>query len=307
MQVASPLVQTADSIFMVRPAFFGFNPETGATNSFQTLQRNDLTVAALSEFDRAVSALQAAGVRVVVFDSADDGAPDAIFPNNWFTLLHDGTLILYPMQPVSRRRERSVEAVAFLERNFLPVSLLDLTGYEERGLFLEGTGSMVFDHRRKIAYAAESNRTHRSVLEDLCGRIGYTPYLFRAVDAAGSPVYHTNVVMNIASGYAMLCAETISDSLERDRLINDLRQSGRELLLLTMEQMQLFCGNILQVRDAAGRELTVCSSTAYEAFLPAQRQLISPLLVVDVPLIEQAGGGGIRCMMAEIFYTTSNT
>jgi len=306
MQAASPLVQTASAIFMVRPAFFGFNPETGATNSFQTLVENDLTAVARAEFDRAVSALEREGVQVFVFDSGDEGAPDAIFPNNWFSLLHDGTLILYPMQPESRRRERSNEAVSFLETTFRPLARMDMSVYEHQGLFLEGTGSVVFDHRNRIAYAVESARTHRLVLEDLCRRIGYEPFMFHAIDQSGQPVYHTNVVMNIASGYAMLCAEAVSDIREREMLSESLRKSGRELVLLSMEQMNRFCGNILQVRDHNGRELTVCSSTAYRALLPHQILQISPLLVVDVPTIEQAGGGGIRCMMAEIFHSNAD-
>lgn len=306
MQAASPLVQTASAIFMVRPAYFGFNPETGATNSFQTLVENDLTAVARAEFDRAVSALEREGVQVVVFDSGDEGAPDAIFPNNWFSLLHDGTFILYPMQPESRRRERSKEAVSFLETTFRPRALIDLSAYEHQGLFLEGTGSVVFDHRNRIAYAVESARTHRQVLDDLCTRIGYDPYLFNAFDQSGKPIYHTNVVMNIASGYAMLCDEAVSDIRQREMLSESLRKSGRELVLLSMEQMNRFCGNILQVRDHTGRELTVCSSTAHEALLPEQISLLSPLLVVDVRMIEQVGGGGIRCMMAEIFHINSD-
>ena len=306
MQAASPLVQSASAIFMVRPAFFGFNPETGATNAFQTVTEPDLTAAARAEFDGAVESLEKEGVKIFVFDSSDAGAPDAIFPNNWFTLLHDGNLILYPMQPESRRRERSREAISFIETTFNPRTRLDLTGYEQEGLFLEGTGSVVFDHHNRIAYAVESARTHRQVLEDLCKRIGYEPFLFHAFDHSGQPVYHTNVVMNIASGYAMLCDEAVSDIREREMLLESLRRSGRELVLITMVQMNHFCGNILQVRDEAGRELTVCSSTAHRALLPDQIRQISPLLVVDVSIIEQAGGGGIRCMMAEIFHANTD-
>lgn len=299
--------QSASAILMLRPANFGFNPQTALDNAFQQpdqAQVADLQPLALSEFDHFVHRLQHAGVEVCVLpDTPQPIKPDAIFPNNWFSVHEDGTLVLYPMKAPNRRLERRADIAEQVGR-YTPVErVIDLTAHEQEGRFLEGTGSMIFDHLHGYCYACLSPRTDQALLEELCARIGYKPVVFEAWDAAGDPIYHTNVMLSIGTHTAVICTEALAVPEEREHVLQLLRNSGRTLVEVTLEQMQSFCCNVLEVRAADGRHLLTMSERAFKAFTPAQRDQLgvhAELLHVPLYTIEEAGGGGSRCMMAEI-------
>ncbi|MBK7887763.1 MAG: amidinotransferase [Bacteroidetes bacterium] len=302
------LSQQASIVMMVRPAFFGFNPETAASNAFQQERKgaiaDSLHEQALREFDLVREKLVVAGINVHVFQNADVDTPDAIFPNNWFSTHHDGTLVLYPMLALNRRRERSSGLEQYLEGAFKINRKLDLTSWEEQSKFLEGTGSIVFDHACKMAYAVSSPRTNLEVLHALCIELNYDYHSFHCNDAIGNPVYHTNVVMHIGENYIMYCEEGIPSEEERSRLKISFSDSGRTLLTLSLAQMNSFCGNMLQIKNRDGRLFTVCSRTAYDSLEEKQLEQMqehTEFLIVDIPVIENVGGGGVRCMLAEIF------
>lgn len=156
---------------MVRPAKFGFNPETGVDNHYQdsSTQHQDYTMAATREFDGAVEELRKAGVTVKVFqDTETPNKPDAIFPNNWISCHQAGEVILYPMATPGRREERRQDVLAWLQDNFQVTRVVDMTKHEEEGRYLEGTGSIVFDHVARRAFACTSLRTHPDVLKEVC-------------------------------------------------------------------------------------------------------------------------------------------
>ncbi|MBL7922891.1 MAG: amidinotransferase [Bacteroidia bacterium] len=290
---------------MMRPCVFGFNPETSASNAFQhQFPVEDLTVKVQSEFDHVLQQLRAEGLEVHCTQSVDERAPDAIFPNNWFSTHHDGSLVLYPMMAVNRRRERESSLLDELRDRFCIDRIIDLRSHELEGRFLEGTGSVVFDHEAAIAYAVLSPRTDRLLLEDLCHRLHYRPVHYHSTDAMGMPFYHTNVVMFAGSSFVVYCPESIRLKAELEMLERIILESGKIPLALSLQQVSDFCGNMLQVRNAAGDLLTICSGTAWSSLLDSQKELISTgsrFVVVDIPLIEKIGGGGIRCMLAEVF------
>jgi hypothetical protein len=300
----------ASSVLMVRPGCFGPNPETAESNVFQTSGGREAPGAiaerALAEFDLAVGTLREAGVHVVVLDPAERELTDSVFPNNWFSTHSGGELVLYPMMAPSRRRERQPERlIAALQREGCTISkLIDLRGHEEHGRFLEGTGSMVLDRSKRIAYACVSARTDPSVLEEFCDALGYRAKVFEAVEA-GVQIYHTNVLMAIGEGFAVLCSDSLSS--ERDSVIATLASSGLEVIEITRGQMRAFCGNVLQVRTQNG-PTTIMSGTARDAFTEHQLSRIESygsITVCDIPTVELYGGGSIRCMLAEIAMTTS--
>lgn len=296
--------QNASAVWMVRPALFGFNAETAASNSFQHDLNTEIQALALAEFDRVVEVLRSKAIDVFITQSTDALAPDAIFPNNWFSTHSNGLLVLYPMMALNRRRERISELLAEVGRRFSIHQTVDLSYFEPADRFLEGTGSIVFDHEYKIAYAVLSPRTDAVVLNELCNLVGYTPFLFHSFDSTGAPVYHTNVVMHIGKEYAVICADSIPDPAERAGVMELLSKCGKEVISISQDQMENFCGNMLQLKNAAGKLFTICSGTAYNSFTEMQRKQIekfSELLVVDIPIIERVGGGGVRCMLAEIF------
>lgn len=294
---------------MIRPTRFGFNEETAASNAFQNgrFAAQTKTVAqesALQEFDEMVVHLRSAGVDVIVIDDTPEPhTPDSIFPNNWVSFHYNGSVILYPMQAENRRLERRQDVLDQLAEHFFINRVIDLTGFEQQGKYLEGTGSMVLDRRYKIAYACLSPRTHEEVLDEFALQMNYEIVRFNAVDETGQPIYHTNVMLCIADQFALICLEAIPDLDERLLVRNSLELSGRQIIEITLDQMKRFAGNMLQVKNQRGASLLVMSTTAYESLTHWQIDSLNDhceLLHVDLPIIEGHGGGSARCMMAEI-------
>lgn len=289
---------------MVRPACFGFNAETAGTNAFQHSDvEHGVHEIAMQEFDQVVSQLEAEGVQVMVHVSEDVEAPDAIFPNNWFSTHEDGKLVLYPMFAANRRRESNAEIISRI-RSFCRTSVTDdVRSCAERARFLEGTGSIVFDHFSRIAYAVESPRTTPALFSEVCSRLGYQPFLFHCYDPDGNPVYHTNVVMCMGNRNVVLYADGVPD-IERSLLCSKLETSGREIIKIGWKQLVSFCGNMLLLKNSKGDLRMIVSANSWLAFTDDQKSMLlkeARPVVVNIPTIERIGGGGVRCMLAELF------
>jgi hypothetical protein len=298
---------------MVRPVRFAFNEETAANNAFQ--QRSETEEAAqatareaIEEFDAFVRLLCENGITVeVVQDTPEPFTPDSIFPNNCFSV-HGDTLVLYPMFAPNRRLERK-KLINFRFTDFrFSISnhskLKDLTHYEESGRFLEGTGSLVLDREHRVAYACLSPRTDEEVLKEWASAMGYSYLTFHSQDGQGMPVYHTNVMMHVGSRQAVVCLESIPNPSEREALKAMLEQYGKEVVPITLAQMNQFAGNMLELHNERGEQLLVMSQTARRSLTSTQIATLSKhtrILSPDIHAIEAAGGGSARCMMAEIF------
>lgn len=302
-------MQTTNSVFMVRPASFCLNPETASSNAFQladaSLHPAQLQQQAEHAFDCYVSALRAAGIEVLVFDDQpDQHTPDALFPNNWLTLQHDGSLTLFPMEAVNRRRERNPAILNALEQRFRLQPIIELSHWEQQGEYLEGTGSLVCDHQQRIAWVCRSSRSSARVLQAWQRRSGYQVIEFAAQDAQGRAIYHTNVMMSVGIKYAVVCLEAVIDSDERDRLTTSLSARGKTIIAISQAQMHAFCGNILELHDGDGHPVLAMSEQAWHAFTPTQQYRLNDyarIVRAPIAVIEQHGGGGARCMLAEIF------
>jgi hypothetical protein len=299
-------MQATSHILLIRPAGFGFNTETAGTNAFQNhLQESNTQRKALEEFDAVAATLRAAGIQVIIFeDTKDPLKPDAIFPNNWISLHADGTIVLYPMLAPNRRIEKRPDIVEYLGAQFAVSNVLDLSAHEAEGVFLEGTGSIVFDHVNRVAYAAISPRTSKRLFIQLAEHLGYKPVLFQALDEQGKEVYHTNVVMCVGNGFAVICADCIADEAEKNTVIKCLADGGLEIIYISRGQMNSFAGNMLALRSKAGENILILSQTAFDSLEAAQRAVLSKycrLLPLFIPTIETIGGGSARCMIAEIF------
>ncbi|MDQ3246092.1 MAG: arginine deiminase-related protein [Pseudomonadota bacterium] len=298
--------QANNAVLMVRPAAFGFNPETAVTNAFAARTQPDCSQAALAEFDRAVERLQRAGVTVLVMeDSLEPAKPDAAFPNNWVSFHADGRLVVYAMATPTRRLERRVDALveALTSHGFAVSGVVDLTGHETTGRFLEGTGSLILDRPRRRAYAALGPRTCPEALEAFGARLDYSIFAFNAADRLGQPIYHTNVMMSLGTRFAMLCPEVVSPE-QRQQLMDDIEAGGRTFITVDYEQMRHFACNILELRTAKGDPLVALSASAKACLRPDQiamlERLGGDLVDVPIPTIEAVGGGSLRCMIADI-------
>jgi len=299
-------MQTTSHILMIRPNHFDFNLETAVNNSFQ-INSGDKSVPekALIEFDQFVKTLTEHGVDItIVQDTADPYTPDSIFPNNWISFHSDGTICLYPMFAENRRKERKPSVLKQIDAKFELTNTIDFTDHELRDQYLEGTGSMVLDRVQKIAYACLSIRTDENLLQQFCEEMGYTPIAFEAVNAEGIPIYHTNVMMCVADQYVVICLDSIPNEMEKKKLIQIINKTGKIIIPITIDQMNHFAGNMLQVENNIGKKYLVMSSQAYQSLTVEQVnkiQLYNEIIHSDISTIETNGGGSARCMMAEVF------
>ncbi len=299
-------MQTTSHIMMIRPVNFRFNMETAVNNAFQIANDDPQTQEkAKQEFDGLVEKLSINGIDVTVIeDSPEPFTPDSIFPNNWVSFHEDGTIVLYPMFALNRRAERKPHVLETIRTKFEQHQLIDMSKEEESGYFLEGTGSMVLDRENKICYACLSPRTDKELVTEFCDKLGYHPVTFTAHDQHGMEIYHTNVMMSVADKFVVICLSSITNMDERKMVSEKILSSGKTIIDISLEQMNSFAGNMLQVNNREGEKFLVMSSRAYDSLSDDQRRELesfNPMIHTDLSSIETSGGGSARCMMAEIF------
>src|SRR5262245_3754438 len=303
-------MQLPTAVVMVRPASFGFNPDTAPSFMFKReitdANRKEIERRARIEFDLLAGRLRDAGAEVIVLEDNEDlKTPDAVFPNNWVSFHHDGTVVLYPMLAPSRRPERRRDIIEKLETSGFRVSrVIDLTRHEDQGRFLEGAGSVVFDHADRIAYANISARADEQVLNELCGKLGYTPMTFQALQENGEAILHTDMMMSIGDRFVVFCGDAIADAGARKRVMDSLKAAGREIISIDLKQLERFAGNVLQLRTKDDTSVLAISTAACLALRPDQRDAIQKFTRIvesPLPVFEGIGRGSARCMMADVY------
>ena len=303
-------MQTASTVLMVEPIAFGYNAQTAENNYFQVEQKDaDIQTKALEEFNNFADKLKSKGINVIsVKDTLEPHSPDSIFPNNWVSFHNDGKVVLYPMFAPNRRVERRTDILETLKvKGFEITEIEDLSHFENQQKFLEGTGSMIFDHDYNIAYGSVSLRLDEELFRQFCQKFGFRPVVFHSYQNAGGerlPIYHTNVMMCVADQFVVICLDCIDDELEREKVQEVIKSTGKEIIEISEDQLQQFAGNMLQVQNEAGDKFLVMSETAYKSLTPAQIQNIEKyceIIYSDLNTIETNGGGSARCMLAEVF------
>ncbi len=308
--------QTTNTILMIRPVGFRMNEQTAVNNYYQKdiSASEKITTAAINalaqrEFDAFVEKLQSNGVNVVVInDTEQPSTPDSIFPNNWISFHENGDIALYPMFAENRRLERREDVLETLEEhNFIIENVVDYTEAEEEEIFLEGTGSMILDRDNRKAYCALSPRADEELFIEFCEDFEYTPVIFtsnQTVDNRREAIYHTNVMMCVAEQFAIVCLASIDDKKERKNLLKHLKETRKEVIDITEEQVNAFAGNMLQVQGTNKQRFLVMSTSAYQSLRKDQLQKIekyNTIIHSSLATIESCGGGSARCMMAEVF------
>jgi len=300
------------SILMIEPIAFGFNAQTATNNYFQ---QNDNSAAeeiqkkALQEFTAMVEKLRSKNIDVIVVkDTPQPHTPDSIFPNNWVSFHANGTVVLYPMYAENRRLERREDILnRFQSAGYQINEIVDFSNSEKDNIFLEGTGSMIFDRENNVAYAAISQRTDKELFLKFCEKLNFTPVAFSSFQTVGNerlPIYHTNVIMCLGDKYAVLCLDTIDKSEEKELVKKALEKTQKTLVEISEEQMHSFAGNMLQVESTDGKKFLVMSQAAYNSLNSKQIEILkgfNEIIAVEIPTIEKYGGGSARCMMAEVF------
>lgn len=306
------MAQTTNTILMIRPIHFRMNEQTAVNNYFQEdlkLKNAEINRKAQQEFDDFVEVLKSNGVNVIVL--SDDellDTPDSIFPNNWVSFHENGDIAIYPMFAENRRKERREEVFMTLEREGFKIeNIVDYTSAEDEGLFLEGTGSLVLDREHKIAYCALSPRADEDLFIEFCEDFDYFPVVFNAYQTVNNqrmPIYHTNVMMCVGTKIAVICLDSIDDKKERKQVLQQLKNTGKEIIAITEAQMHQFAGNMLQLKGANNQDLLVMSQSAYNSLTQEQLRTIEKYCKIvssSLETIETCGGGSARCMMAEVF------
>ena len=305
--------QTTNAILMIRPVAFRMNEQTAVNNYYQKvldgLLPATVNAKAQAEFDAYIEKLRAVGINVIVIDdTVEPDTPDSVFPNNWISFHENGDIALYPMFAENRRLERREDIFDILEEKGFQINdIMDYTSAEEDGIFLEGTGSIILDRENEIAYCALSPRADEELFIEFCEDFEYNPVIFEAyqtVNGETKHIYHTNVMMCIAETFAVICADCIDDKAERKMVLQKLKESGKEIILITEEQVNNFAGNMLQVRGANDERFLIMSDAAYNVLTNEQITKIEKhckILHASLDIIEAFGGGSARCMMAEVF------
>mgnify|MGYP003451089658 FL=1 len=303
-------MQTAKTVLMVEPIAFGYNSQTAEKNYFQKEQKEaDIQEKALQEFNNFAAKLREKGINVItVKDTLKPHSPDSIFPNNWVSFHEDGTVALYPMFALNRRVERRPEILERLKNEGFKINTVeDFSPFENEEKYLEGTGSMIFDHDYKIAYGSVSLRLDEELFRNFCAKFGFTPIVFHSYQNVGDqrlPIYHTNVMMCVAEQFVVICLDCIDDEMEREKVQEVIKSSNKELIEISEDQLQQFAGNMLQVQNEEGDKFLVMSETAYKSLTKEQVERIENycgIIYADLNTIETNGGGSARCMLAEGF------
>lgn len=301
-------MQTTDTVLMIEPVAFGFNEQTAVNNYFQVQQEGNVQDKALKEFNDFVEKLRAKDINVITIqDTLEPKTPDSIFPNNWVSFHADGKVVLYPMFAENRRLERRDDIINQIKEQFEVTEVIDYSGAEKDNFFLEGTGSMIFDHDNKLAYGSVSLRLDEGLFRKFCSDFGFQPVVFHSYQTAGEerlPIYHTNVMMCVADQFVVICLDCIDDESERNNVIETIKNSGKELIEISEDQMQNFAGNMLQVQNKSGEKFLVMSQSAYKSLNRDQVSAIEKyceIIYSDLEVIETNGGGSARCMLAEVF------
>jgi hypothetical protein len=306
--------QAPESIMMIRPSNFGYNPLTAKSNVFQVKDTSnspgEISRAAQQEFDRFHDLLITHNVDVIVMeDQPGTVLPDSVFPNNWISFHHDGTVVLYPMMAQNRRLERRMDILPDLQNKygFNIIRILDYTNHEADGQYLEGTGSVVFDYVNRIAYANHSDRTDEFVFRKLCSDLDYKGIFFQAADPSGNDIYHTNVMMCLGTKFVVICLDTIPNESMRLKLLQSFEETGHEVIDINFRQLNHFAGNMIEVSDRNKEPVIIMSQSAYHSLSTDQTQRLSDygtILYSPIPIIQNYGGGSVRCMIAGIYLPT---
>ncbi len=300
---------------MIKPSNFNYNEQTSINNHYQKNHKiYDLTEIQKNvavEFNDFVNKLKKNNIDVNIFnDNNSLFTPDSIFPNNWISFHENKTIILYPMFAKNRRLERRVDIIEKLrvKYNVEKFNLIDLSVYEKDYKYLEGTGSMILDRHNKIIYSSLSERTNKTLLDKVSSILDYELLVFKSFQTVKEkkfPIYHTNVMMSLGDTFAIICDSLIINSKERNSVMNSLRNSGKEIILLNENQINSFAGNMILLKNKKNANFLIMSNSAYNSLSSHQIDNIQShvkIIKSNLSTIEYYGGGGARCMITELFF-----
>jgi hypothetical protein len=297
-------MQNPNKLLVLAPKHFAFNNETAINNHFQNkdTQQTDIKQKAIEEHHELTKLLNSEDIDfAVIEDLTHCKNPDALFLNNWFSVQPDNSLVIYPMWAKNRRSEVHPNQITQLKNLVKPTKIIDYSNAYKDNQFCEGTGSIIFDHEKKMIFASISERTTPSLLAKIGNELGYEHFTFEAVDRNGNAIYHTNVLLSIGEHIVVLCGDAVENLIERKMLEKTLTKNGKIIINISFQQMNKFCANVLEVNDRKGNPVLLMSETAFLHFSDKQKEIMRKKVRIaycSIPTIEYYGGGSLRCMLA---------
>ena len=295
--------QSTSHLFMIEPESFYVNEQTAFTNHYQK-EANDespqiIAEKALNEFHNLKNKIEEKGIKVTSLKGSKD-CPDHIFPN-WFITFQNKTMQIFSMMAPNRRKEKKLSMIEHLTESY--ELTYDMSYLEKKDIFLESTSSMVFDRVNRIVYAGISPRTNAVQLIIWCRNNDFELVLFETESHTGSAIYHTDVLMYVGTDLVGICFDVIKPE-HRDYVKEKVWQH-HEVVELSSEQIEEFCGNAIEAQNADNELFLIMSSRAFKALNQEQiNKLLTSykeIIHSDIPTIEKYGGGSARCMLTELF------
>ena len=295
--------QSTSHLFMIEPVEFYSNEQTAYTNHYQKTVLDEaadkISEKALAEFHGLKNAIEKRGIKVTSLLGSSD-CPDHVFPN-WFITFDDKTMQIFSMMAPNRREEKKSYMIQHLSETYELTD--DISHLEEKEIFLESTSSMVFDRVNRIVYGGISPRTNAVQLIIWCRNNNYDLVLFETESHKGSPIYHTDVLMYVGTDIIGICLDVIKP--EHREFVREKVNQYHDVLELSAEQIQDFCGNAIEAKNDKGELFLIISTRAYKALNQNQiKKLLESykeIIHSDIPTIEKYGGGSARCMLTELF------
>lgn len=293
-------------LLMIKPTHFQINEQAVPTNKFMKITERTaiLREKVEQEHTHLYTQLINNNFEVHIFDNSNPETPDALFCNNWISVHHphetsfpNTITFIYPMAIPNRRKEVREDIINYIDLHYKNMLIIDLR-FKNDWSYLESTGSMVIDRYNKTIYATLSPRTYYWKLLEIRDLLNYKLVHFNT-SYKKSQVYHTNVMMSIGNSWAVVCFEVIAEC-DHTKIKSTLEQANKKVIPITSYQMSQYCGNIIELINKDGVPYTIMSTTAYNAFTEEQLAHFSNIIHVPFTHIEQYGGGGVRCCIAEI-------
>jgi len=260
--------------------------------------------AIVKAFQELYTILEEQGVKTVLFNQSGESTVGALYPACWLTTLPEGIVVILPIHRRERREEKRDDILDAIQKKYLLKDVEDWSEYEVEGFFLEGTASMVMDHKHKLIYAALSPRTHTAILEKFSAAHKYKAITFNARNTAGKAPLHTNMIMHFGEDFVLLCEEAFTDDMDLIAVKQLLLSTGYRIISFNLDQLTLFMGNSFSCKNKKGKSLLLMGEAAAASLTKEQKKQIGKqvqVIPVSLEAIETVGDAGLNAMLAPVW------
>ena len=294
----------AREVLMIRPAQIKYQEEGRASYPDFTSFPLDTYRKFLEECDMLADRLTSTGIEVTVFN--DNSSTPFSFRNPIHQMISfhtTGEIIQYPISDPGQRPSLLSDIIQYYLDRDPRHTLVNLSEYEQVGVFLEGTESVLFDRKNRLAYAYESRHTHPGFFERFCQYFQWEPTVFQGQGDRGETLTHTYQLMTLGDGFALLCKELLSESTYNE-LRSRIEAGGRECIDISYAQMLHIAPDLIQLQNQQGESHLILSKKvldSMEASLVNRLEGFANLFPVSLDCMDPLWGRGVRGVLTEIF------